>query len=122
MHARSTPPPTGRPPCSAPSAGTCEARPTWSSTRSRPTCIRRPDAHSYFTADPISSLIIVQGGWWYRAEYRVVAGETGSLIEHTLLNVAERMHWAGPIAGRREIAAAPAVFQALVKALREELE
>jgi hypothetical protein len=81
-----------------------------------------PDAHSYFTADPISSLIIVQGGWWYRAEYRVVAGESGSLIEHTLLNVAERMHWAGPIAGRREIAAAPAVFQAMVKALREELE
>jgi hypothetical protein len=81
-----------------------------------------PEAHSFFTADPISSFVIVQGGWWYRAEYRVVAGMSGSIIEHTLLNVAARMHWAGPIAGRREVREAPAVFQRLVQTLREELE
>lgn len=81
-----------------------------------------PEAHSLFTADPISSLIVVQGGWWYRAEYRVVAGESGSIVEHTVLNVAARMHWAGPIAGRREVREAPAVFQRLLKALKAELE
>lgn len=81
-----------------------------------------PGPDAYFSADPVSSLIIVQGGWWYRAEFRVVPDETGSLVEQTLLNVGQRMHWAGPIVGRKAITAAPADFRRLLRELRDELE
>ena len=60
----------------------------------------------------MASLIVVQGRWWYRAELRVVPDDTGSRVEETILNVAGRAHWAGPVAGRRVLAAAPAAFSA----------
>ncbi len=81
-----------------------------------------PDAESLFTADPSAWLVISQGGWWYRAEYRVVPDETGSNLEHALLNVAETAHRLGRFTGRKVIEAAPAAFQRLVRELRAELE
>jgi hypothetical protein len=80
------------------------------------------DARCYFTADATASLIIVQGGWWYRAEYRIVPDDTGSRVEQTLLNVAERARWAGPLIGRKKVATAPSGFDRLLKELRESLE
>lgn len=85
--------------------------------RLRPTSDR-----DFFTADPVASLIVVQGRWWYRAELRVVPDDTGSRVEETILNVAGRAHWAGPVAGRRVLAAAPAAFDRLVTRLRQQLE
>ena len=81
-----------------------------------------PDAESYFTADPSAWLVISQGGWWYRAEYRVVPDESGSHLEHTLLNVAENGHRLGRFTGRKVIEAAPAAFERLLAELRAELE
>ena len=75
-----------------------------------------------FTADPVASLIIVQGGWWYRAELRVVPDDTGSKVEETIVNVAQRAHWAGPIAGRRVLSDAAATFERLMVRLRQQLE
>jgi hypothetical protein len=63
----------------------------------------------------------VQGGWWYRAEYVVLADEDGSRIEHELVNVAEPLHWLGPITGRREIADSPFAFQRLLTAVVDDL-
>lgn len=79
-------------------------------------------AHSYFTADHAAGLVIVQGGWWYRAEYRVIPGDTGSSVEHTLLNVAETARSLGRFTGRRVIDAAPSDFDRLITSLRAELE
>lgn len=79
-------------------------------------------AQSYFTADPAAWLVIVQGGWWYRAEYRVIPDDTGSRIEFALLNVAEAGRRLGNFAGRRLIESAPADFQRLITSLRAELE
>lgn len=62
-------------------------------------------------------LLVVQGGWWYRAEYRVVAVGAGSRIEHVLLNVASPAHWAGPITGRAAVRDAEAEFLRLVARL-----
>lgn len=62
-------------------------------------------------------LVVVQGDWWYRAEYRVEPLATGSRVELTILNVAERLHWSAPIAGRRELADAERAFDRLLAAI-----
>ncbi|MCS5733680.1 hypothetical protein [Herbiconiux daphne] len=70
--------------------------------------------------DEPSRTVIVQGEWWYRAEYRVRPepdAATGTLVEHEIVNVASTAHWAGPIAGRAVIRSAPADFQALLTEL-----
>ncbi len=84
--------------------------------------LRPAGADRCFTADPVASLIIVQGKWWYRAELRVVPDDTGSCVEETIVNVAQHAHWSAPIAGRRTLAAAPSAFERLVIGLRQQLE
>jgi len=59
----------------------------------------------------------VQGGWWYRAEYRVLDDEGGSRIEHELFNVATPLHWAGALTGRAAIADSANAFRELLEAL-----
>lgn len=59
----------------------------------------------------------VQGGWWYRAEYRVLAADDGSRVEHELFNVAPRAHWAGALTGRAAIAASATAFRDLLESL-----
>ena len=83
-----------------------------------------PDAPAGFAylSDPQGFLIIVQGGWWYRAEYRVIPDDRGTIIEHVVLNVAQVGDRLALAAGRRAIQTAPLAFHELVKALRAELE
>lgn len=80
------------------------------------------DSGVRYLADPTAFLIVVQGGWWYREEYRIVPDESGSNVEQYILNVAQTAHWMGPVAGRRVLREAPGVFQRLVRQLRLELE
>lgn len=75
-----------------------------------------------FTADDAERLLIIQGGWWYRGEYRVLPSPAGSRVEHELVNVAQTAHWAGPIAGRKSIAQSAHVFGRLLTELAAELE
>lgn len=75
-----------------------------------------------FTADARSYLVITQGGWWYRGEYRVVPDDHGSHVEHVILNVAQTGHRLGAWTGRKAIADAPAEFAKLLRQLRLELE
>jgi hypothetical protein len=77
---------------------------------------------SYFTVDPRAYRVIVQGGWWYRGEYRVVPDDYGSHVEHVILNVASRGHKLGAWTGRKVIADAPVEFAKLLRQLRLELE
>lgn len=74
--------------------------------------------------DPAARLVVVQGEWWYRAEYRVRAdvdhpGE--SIVEHEIVNVAERWHRLAPFAGRAELRDAPSAFQRLLTAVQVAL-
>ncbi|MFP7760855.1 hypothetical protein [Marisediminicola sp. LYQ134] len=88
----------------------------------------RPDARPgsgaplRYLADAGSGTIIVQGSWWYRAEYRVVAGERGSTIDHELVSVAQLGERAALIAGARTAADTPLAFHTLVRSIRLELE
>src|SRR5690606_34024482 len=81
-----------------------------------------PGAGSHFTADARAYFVIVQGGWWYRGEYRVVPDDHGSYVEHSIVNVAQRAHRLGRWTGRKVIAEAPAEFERLLRELRLELE
>jgi hypothetical protein len=76
---------------------------------------------SLYTADPAAFLIIAQGGWWYRGEYRVVPDALGSNVEHHLLNIAHARRL-GSVTGRNVIRHAPAQFDRLIRELRLELE
>jgi hypothetical protein len=73
------------------------------------------------TVDADSLRAVVQGGWWYRAEYVVLADDDGARIEHELVNVAKPLHWAGPITGRAAIADSAGAFQRLVSAVVDDL-
>ena len=75
-----------------------------------------------YLSDSDSLLIVTQGGWWYRGEYRVVPDDTGSTLEHVVMNVAQRGEKAALVAGRKVIVEAPLQFHDLVKSLRAELE
>jgi len=68
-----------------------------------------------------SRVAVVQGGWWYRAEYEVLADDEGARIQHELVNVARPLHWLGPVTGRKEIADSPRAFQRLLTAIADDL-
>jgi hypothetical protein len=76
----------------------------------------RPEGGS-FSVDPVRRLVVVQGGWWYRGEWRVLAEGAGSRVEYEIVNVAPTAHWAGPVAGRAVLRGAPAAFDALMAEL-----
>jgi hypothetical protein len=84
--------------------------------------LREGSSTAGIAVDRANLFLVVQGGWWYRAEYRVVASDEGSRIEHELVNVAAKAHWAGPLAGRRVLAQSPIAFGGLLTALAAELE
>ncbi len=81
-----------------------------------------PGSGGSFLADARSYLVISQGGWWYRGEYRVVPDDHGSHVDHVMLNVSQRAHRLGALTGRKAIARAPAEFAKLLRHLRIELE
>ena len=62
-------------------------------------------------------LVVVQGDWWYRGEYRVAAQGGASRVTLTIVNVAQSAHWSAPIAGRRELADAERAFDELLAAI-----
>lgn len=80
------------------------------------------DAKSFFTADAAAGLVIVQGGWWYRAEYRVIPDDEGSRVEQVLLNTGGVDQRLTRLADRRVIESAPSDFNRMVRSLRAELE
>ncbi len=76
----------------------------------------------FYTADPVAFFIVLQGGWWYRGEYRIVPDETGSNVEYTIVNVALHARVLSRLVSRRVLAQAPKVFTAVVERLSREVE
>ncbi|WP_410627154.1 hypothetical protein [Amycolatopsis sp. cmx-8-4] len=50
--------------------------------------------------DPDRGFLAVQGGWWYRGEYRVTADPAGTRVDHRVVNVASWGRWGVPLANR----------------------
>ncbi len=85
--------------------------------------LSHPDvAVTGFYADPASRLVVTEGSWWYRAEYRILIDHEGSHLDHVVLNVAQYGERAAMVAGRRAVMRAPLAFHDLVKSLRTALE
>lgn len=84
--------------------------------------MRAASADAGIAVDPSDRFLVVQGNWWYRAEYRVLPADTGSRIEHEVLNVGAKAHWAAPLAARRVLADSPVAFGRLLTALAHDLE
>jgi len=78
-----------------------------------------PEAGS-FASDPTTGLIVQQGGWWYRAEYRVTPDAAGSRVTLHIVNVAQPAHWLGPITGRDVLKGSGAAFDTLLAVLAAE--
>ena len=77
-----------------------------------------PGPASNLAIDEAAGMIVVQGDWWYRAEYRVDADAAGTRIRFTLLNVARPAHWAGPITGRVAIRSSARDFGEVIAGVR----
>lgn len=80
-----------------------------------------PGPESSFAVDDAAGLVVVQGGWWYRAEYRVIDDPAGCRVTFTLVNVASPAHWAGPITGRAAIASSARDFGDVISRVRAAL-
>ncbi|WP_410589520.1 hypothetical protein [Amycolatopsis sp. lyj-23] len=50
--------------------------------------------------DSARGFVAVQGGWWYRGEYRVTADPAGARVEHRVVNAASWGRWGVPLANR----------------------
>jgi hypothetical protein len=81
------------------------------------------EAGGHFLADPGWRLVVVQGDWWYRGEYRVLPEDGGgSRIEYEIINVAQKAHWAGALTGRGVMNAAPAAFRRLLDDVADAID
>jgi hypothetical protein len=80
-----------------------------------------PPASSILIDKP-ARLIVLQGEWWYRGEWRVTVEAAGSDVDYTIVNVAQRAHWAGRLTARGVLKQTPSEFLALASAVRDELE
>ncbi|WP_233223326.1 hypothetical protein [Amycolatopsis sp. CA-128772] len=70
--------------------------------------------------DRSRGFVAVQGGWWYRGEYRVTAVRGGARVAHRVVNAASRGRWGVPLANRFFIGF-PAATTAGFARLLEEL-
>jgi len=45
-------------------------------------------------------VLVVQGDWWYRAEYRLAPEDAGTRVTLRVFNAATRARWAVPLVNR----------------------
>jgi hypothetical protein len=45
-------------------------------------------------------VVVVQGGWWYRAEYHLMPEDGGTRVTLRVFNAATSARWAVPLANR----------------------
>jgi hypothetical protein len=76
-----------------------------------------PHGESAFLTDDARRLIVLQGGYWYRGEYRIDADGHGSVVHYTIVNVAPGSKLLGALTGRGAVRAAPAEFAGLLRSL-----
>lgn len=80
------------------------------------------DGHTKFAVYPDSFTAVMQGDWWYRGEYRVIAVPGGARVSYTVVNKAREQHEAGNLISKGTVAAAPDAFARHLDAVEESLE
>jgi hypothetical protein len=77
---------------------------------------------SFSLVDPQGRLIVVQGNWWLRGEWRVSRDPAGSDIEYDIVNAAARGRWFGRMTGGRALKDASRQFTEIIESVRTEVE
>jgi hypothetical protein len=89
-----------------------------------PLLVRRiapTDGYTRFSVYPEYLTAVLQGGWWYRGEYRVTPTTAGAKVSYTVVNVAQGLHLAGGLISKRVVAASPDTFARRMDALEQSL-
>ena len=73
----------------------------------------------YHNVEAKEGQVIVQGGWWYRGEYRLEAHGNGTRVTLTVYNIASRARWAVPLANKLFIGFSRTTKQGLDSLLQE---
>jgi hypothetical protein len=73
-----------------------------------------PDDMSRVIAESSTRRVVVQGGYWYRAEYEVVSEGEGATVRCAIVNVAPGSRLLGRLTGRGVLRVAPREFQSLL--------
>jgi hypothetical protein len=79
------------------------------------------DGYTKFAAYPDDFTAVMQGGWWYRGEYRVTPAPGGATVSYTVLNIAQQLHRGGGFASRSVVARSPSTFARHLDALEDSL-
>lgn len=77
---------------------------------------------SHVATDPALRLVVVEGDWWYRGEYRVLPEESGALVQYEIINAARFAHPVAGWAARSVLAAAPVAFGRLLTAIQTAVD
>lgn len=80
------------------------------------------EAASHVAIDPARRLIVVEGDWWYRGEYRVLPEDSGALVQYEIINAAQVAHSVAGWAARSVLAAAPAAFGRLLTGIQTAVD
>ena len=80
------------------------------------------EAASHVAIDPARRLIVVEGDWWYRGEYRVLPEDSGALVQYEIINAAQFAHPVAGWAARSVLAGAPAAFGRLLTAVQAAVD
>lgn len=89
-----------------------------------PLLVRRiapADGHTRFAVYPDRLTAVMQGGWWYRGEYRVTPAPAGAKVSYTVVNVAPQLHRGGVLVSRGVVARSPGAFARHLDAVEESL-
>ncbi|TFB48743.1 hypothetical protein [Cryobacterium tagatosivorans] len=103
-------------------AGHLEADPDAAFARLAGSLAAGDEAAGHVRADPERRLVVVEGDWWYRGEYRVLPEESGALVQYEVINSARFARWAARWAARPVLEAAPAAFGRLLTAIQAEVD
>ena len=89
-----------------------------------PLLVRRitpTDGHTKFAVYPDHFTAVMQGGWWYRGEYRVIPAPGGAKVSYTVVNVAQRLHEGGRLVSKGIVAKSPNTFARHLDAIEDSL-
>jgi hypothetical protein len=89
-----------------------------------PLLVRRvtpTDGYTKFSVYPHCFTAIMQGGWWYRGEYRVTPAPGGAKVSYTVVNVAQQLHKGGRLISKGIVARSPDAFAHHLDAIEDSL-
>lgn len=103
-------------------AGHLEADPATVFARLETALATGDEVAGHVTIDRARSVVVVEGDWWYRGEYRVLPEETGALVQFEIINAASVAHRVAGWAARSVLAAAPAAFGRLLTGVQAAID